>query len=173
MAFEERVDATMIDLVKWTEAAILRLDSEPEVFVVSDHIGASLSGLRAGSEIDLSAVDDVLRAAQSVTRKRRGAFIAELAIPLTGAPTIDAAEPGLDALLSLRDMFEPPSLYVWKRLTTKSRVNFEAYKVPVTLPVTSGMASSYYAYFSCFRDQLALRNKWDLTRTLWFGSDSE
>jgi hypothetical protein len=92
--------------------------------------------------------------------------MAALVLPLTPSTSLETSLPVGE--LDLHEV-EPPQIYLFDRRFFGSQPNdFQEFRTPITvpsLPVTHGQV---HAYYTCFRDPLAVANGWEFSRAVWY-----
>jgi hypothetical protein len=155
----------MMSIVNWVDAAMAALDSHVDV----DHESIPLDRLLGSNYEPAQSVvvaRELLDEFIIAYRGRHAELMARLVIPLAVSNELSASPPDLSDLQNAISPFEPPSLYLSRRNYALRPSNNEEYNLPLRNGWPSGGGFLMYRY-SCYRDPLAIANRWDYYRALW------
>lgn len=112
------------------------------------------------------ACEAFLEAVAAVDPEAAALHMVGLAIPLADAPELDTRAMDL-ADLDLSE-FEPPKIYLLRRLDLAGHSDVETYALPLEAPVWQAKHGTIRAHYACTRDPCSRSHGWEFARTLWY-----
>jgi hypothetical protein len=155
----------MMPIANWVDEAIVVLDSSVDV----DHESIALDRLLAGEYQPVHSVTEARRLFDQLVaayRIRSADLMARLVIPLVVSTDLSPSPPDLEDLQNAMSPFEPPSFYLSKRNYALRPSDNEEYNLPLGIELRSH-GEFLVRRYSCYRDPLAITNRWDYYRVLW------